>query len=168
MQDMVWWSISPNPFVHNYTLVLVPNLVETDCVCVVFSAPRRRVGSVERHPTPGDRPQLQRHSVHLQEPHRQHQWQRTGHHRRSVSLQDSASEFKKLRVNRIKVLVLCVQVGSGPPTGPWPRRRWTQPSKLTASQRRHARLLVWCWRELKAGRRRSTSAWCRTTDWRTR
>lgn len=58
------------------------------------SASRRRVGGVERHPSAGDRPQLQRHSVHLQEPHRQRQRQRTDHHRRSVRLQDQLANLK--------------------------------------------------------------------------
>lgn len=47
----------------------------------VCSAARRRPGSLERDPPPGDRPKLQRHSVHLQEPRGQHQPERTGHHR---------------------------------------------------------------------------------------
>lgn len=137
------------------------------CVSVVYSPPWRRVGGVEWHPSPGDRPQLQRHSVHLQKPHRQHQRQRAGHHRRSVSLQDQLRS-SNMCVKHVTVHIFCVQVGSGPPTGPWLRRLWTRPSKLTACRPSPVRPWGCNWREAKDGRRRSTSAWCRTTDWRMR
>lgn len=42
-------------------------------LCLIFSAEGRRAGSLERHPPPGYRSQLQGHPVNLQEPHSIHQ-----------------------------------------------------------------------------------------------